>query len=505
VDVDEAGSENAVVLSATPGGRWPRLVRHLRGLVCDSARVAGFMRPRQVLPPGSWAAFVAVVAATLIIQFAMQAAEAGFLGQPTPYGLPGALFPVALVALAVAIVAVGTRRGSYTLPMLTVVLGAALLMGVALTLAAYAVEALPPGHFRREATWAFDNLPPLWLALAAAVALWRSLDLDLRGALLGLLGSLAIIGWPLTGNYIDRTLWVQPADTSAATEREALRDVVSEDVLFLQPQLLQRDLDALAPPTEGVPNLYLVSVAGYAGQDVFMREADSVDRLFRERFGTAGHSIRLINNPRTIRERPLATRTALAWTLKRVGGLMNRDHDVLFLFLTSHGSHDHRFSLSFWPLGLYDLTPSDLRALLDDAGIQNRVIVISACYSGGFVDALKDPHTLVITAAAGDRTSFGCSNEADFTWFGRAYFDEALRKTRSFTEAFALAAPVVAERERHEGFDPSNPQMVEGREIAAPLAVLQRMLEKEDAPGPAAAYPPSGPSATIHEPTTPVR
>jgi hypothetical protein len=184
---------------------------------------------------------------------------------------------------------------------------------------------------------------------------------------------------------------------------------------------------------------------------------------------------------------------------------MNRDHDVLFLFLTSHGSHDHRFSLSFWPLGLYDLTPSDLRALLDDAGIQNRVIVISACYSGGFVDALKDPHTLVITAAAGDRTSVGCSNEADFTWFGRAYFDEALRKTRSFTEAFALAAPVVAERERHEGFDPSNPQMVEGREIAAPLAVLQRMLEKEDAPGPAAAYPPSGPSATVHEPTTPVR
>jgi hypothetical protein len=178
---------------------------------------------------------------------------------------------------------------------------------------------------------------------------------------------------------------------------------------------------------------------------------------------------------------------------------MNRDRDVLFLFLTSHGSHDHRFSLSFWPLGLYDLTPPDLRAMLDDAGVQNRVIVISACYSGGFVDALKDPHTLVITAAAADRTSFGCSNEADFTWFGRAYFDEALRKTRSFTDAFALAAPVVAERERHEGFDPSNPQMVEGSEIAAPLAVLQRTLDGEDAPGsasaPSAPGSPAAPSA----------
>ena len=124
------------------------------------------------------------------------------------------------------------------------------------------------------------------------MALWRTLGLDARGFLLALLVALAVIGWPLTGNYIDRTLWLPPADTSAAAERDALRDVVSEDVLFLQPQILQRDLDALAPPREGVPNLYLVSVAGYAGQDVFMREANSVDRLFRERFGTAGHSIR---------------------------------------------------------------------------------------------------------------------------------------------------------------------------------------------------------------------
>ena len=161
---------------------------------------------------------------------------------------------------------------------------------------------------------------------------------------------------------------------------------------------------------------------------------------------------------------------------------MNRDRDVLFLFLTSHGSRDHRFSLSFWPLGLYDLTPPDLRALLDDAGVQNRVIVISACYSGGFVDALKDPHTLVITAAAADRTSFGCSNEADFTWFGRAYFDEALRKTRSFTDAFALAAPVVAERERHEGYDPSNPQMVEGSELLRPWRRCSERWTKRTGP-----------------------
>ena len=441
------------------------------------------MRPRDADPPGSWAAFVAVVVATLIVQLTLQAAEAGFVGQPTPLGLPGALFPVGLVALAVAAVAAVSRRGGQALPLITLVLAAALWMGVALTLAAYAVELLPRGPSRRWAAWSLGNLPALWLALAAAVALWRALVLNLRGFLLAMLVSLAVIGWPLAGNDIDRTLWTLPADAGAAAQREALREVVAEDVLYLQPRILQRDLDALAPPRAGVPNLYLVSVAGYAGQDVFMREADTVDALFRERFGTAGHSIRLVNNPKTVRERPLATRTALAWTLQRVGGLMNRDRDVLFLFLTSHGTQDHRFSLSFWPLALYDLTPPDLRALLDAAGIQNRVIVISACYSGGFVEALKDPHTLVITAAAADRTSFGCSNAADFTWFGRAYFDEALRRTRSFADAFAIAAPVVAARERHEGFDASNPQMAEGSAIVAPLAALERTLEDAEPPG----------------------
>ena len=65
--------------------------------------------------------------------------------------------------------------------------------------------------------------------------------------------------------------------------------------------------------------------------------------------------------------------------------------------------------------------------MLDDAGIRNRVIVVSSCYSGTFVDALRDDDTLVMTASAKDRNSFGCSNEADFTYFGKAYFDEALR------------------------------------------------------------------------------
>ena len=66
----------------------------------------------------------------------------------------------------------------------------------------------------------------------------------------------------------------------------------------------------------------------------------------------------MINNPRTTLQSPIASVTSLQRTLIRVGRLMNRDEDILFLYLTSHGSDDHRFALEFWPLRLRDLEPA---------------------------------------------------------------------------------------------------------------------------------------------------
>jgi len=156
---------------------------------------------------------------------------------------------------------------------------------------------------------------------------------------------------------------------------------------------------------------------------------------------------------------------------------MDRDEDVLFLFLTSHGSQEHRFSLEFWPVSFNAFDPKTLRQLLDDSGIKRRVIVVSSCYSGGFIDPLKDENSLVITASAANRNSFGCSNEADFTYFGKAYFDQALRETYSFIEAFEKAKPLIAEREKKENYDGSEPQIFIGENIGRPLAELEKRLK----------------------------
>src|SRR5207302_8140307 len=130
---------------------------------------------------------------------------------------------------------------------------------------------------------------------------------------------------------------------------------------------------------------------------------------------------------------------------------------------------DHRLSAVQPPLELSPLTPTALARMLQDAGIKWRIIVVSACYSGGFIEPLRDDNTIVITASSADRTSFGCEAGRDFTYFGEAYFREALAKTRSFVRAFDLAKEIVAKAEAQEKLVPSQPQIFIGNAIGRRL------------------------------------
>jgi hypothetical protein len=69
------------------------------------------------------------------------------------------------------------------------------------------------------------------------------------------------------------------------------------------------------------------------------------------------------------------------------------------------------------------------------------------------------------TAAAADRSSFGCEDGATWTYFGDAFFNQALRSTKTLDEAFCRARQIVTPLERREGFRPSKPQMAGGSEV----------------------------------------
>jgi len=241
--------------------------------------------------------------------------------------------------------------------------------------------------------------------------------------------------------------------------------------------MLDQALGAIEPGRDGITDAYFIGVGAYATQDVFLKETLFAKELFDRRFNTAGRSLALINHLTTRDELPLATSTNLEAALHHIGSVMNRDEDVLVLYMTSHGSSDHELSMSFWPLPLNDVTPEMLRQYLDDAGIKWRVVIISACYSGGFIDRLKSPDAAIATAAALDRTSFGCSNENDFTYFGEALLKDQLQQEYSLPEAFSRAAAAVAERELRENLSASHPQFFIGENISPVLDTLTRELK----------------------------
>jgi hypothetical protein len=167
---------------------------------------------------------------------------------------------------------------------------------------------------------------------------------------------------------------------------------------------------------------------------------------------------------------------------------MDPEEDVLAIYMTSHGAQDFQLASRHWPLQVPPLTPAELRKALDDAGVHHRVVVVSACYSGGWVEPLAEPGTLVMTAADATHTSYGCGARSELTFFGRALFDEQLRQTRSFREAFEQSVPVIKKREEEagkpDGF--SNPQLRMGERIAPVLDALAARLDALQAPAPVA-------------------
>jgi hypothetical protein len=151
-----------------------------------------------------------------------------------------------------------------------------------------------------------------------------------------------------------------------------------------------------------------------------------------DRYGAQQRTLLLVNDQRDLESQPLATVTGLKLALADIGRRMDRERDILTLVISSHGSEQPAISVSNGALPLNDLTGADLKQALDEAGIRWRVVIISACHAGAFIPFLADERSIVIAAAAADRTSFGCSNDRDLTNFGEAFvrFRECTDKHR---------------------------------------------------------------------------
>lgn len=320
----------------------------------------------------------------------------------------------------------------------------------------------------------------LWAVSAWGGAVGRLTEMRPRRAF-AVLAASSFIASITVFAYVTTTFafesWIRTAAAGdAADEEQSPVWLNEEETYYAQPALVDEAVDGLLPQRPGHPDLYMVGFAGTSSEDVFRREVETVTAMFDSRFDTAGRSVRLINDPETAFDVPIASESNLNRVLAEIGARLDPEEDILFLFLTSHGSSDGTVTTRLWPLGLNTVNADGLRAALDDAGIGWRVIVISACYSGSFIDALAGPRTLVITAARHDRPSFGCANGRDWTYFGEAFFAEGLGADSSFIAAFERARDWVTAKENAKGLQPSEPQIFVGTGIAEHLATWESTL-----------------------------
>lgn len=240
---------------------------------------------------------------------------------------------------------------------------------------------------------------------------------------------------------------------------------------------LNTALAALKPQKKGKVEAYVVSVA-LDSDPVFGREAREAGKVLTARYGAAGHSITLAGSDGTAPSSlPNGSMNSLILTLARVAELMDKNEDVLVLYSTSHGAPvgiayhdgDQGFGL---------LSPARLSSILEELGIKRRVLLLSACYSGVFIPYVAGEDSAVITAASNDRPSFGCKAENDWTFFGDALINHAMRKPQPLTAAATEAQTMIGGWESQNNLNPSNPQVSIGTGVAAWLPKLEANMPK---------------------------
>lgn len=410
---------------------------------------------------------------------------------------PGAVFSIAglyyqsllylLFFASVIIMAAASGMAVAALPLAVMVLAVAPTTFAVYSGAVFAIGSLPAA----APDWVYRWLTPVYLGWYLFIVL-RAIRIVLapapaRGAgLLMVFGLCNILPW----YYLPpEPLWnLRGTDTTATLPPP---DV--EQLFFQQDELMAQGIKGLMDQRPGVVDVYFVGVAGDAAEDVFMNELQQAAHVFARDFDAAGRALLLVNNRQTFGRLPLASRDNLGNALAAVGRRMDPDEDLLVLFMTSHGEEDQGLVLDLDGFRLADITPRGLRAAFDGAGIRYRAVIVSACFSGAFVEEFRDAESLVMTSARRDRSSFGCGHDGVFTYFGSAFLGTELPRDRSLVAAFERARKSLDAREAEEGLPASEPQLWVGSGMEQ---LLERLAARLRA-GPGPLEPPQPPREAV--------
>jgi hypothetical protein len=284
-----------------------------------------------------------------------------------------------------------------------------------------------------------DGAAPRWQRYAAAVFVATAI---VAGAFVGPAAS-----W-----------WREPGDVDSVTASDGGPNPASEPVMVAQRELIDDALAELDDERPGTTDLYFVGFGADAADDALAGEIKAAEQALADTYGAAGRTLGLINHPATLLSAPIATVTNLREALSEIGAAIDPDEDVVMIYLAGRGNGEG-LAARLPPLELLPLTPSGLDALLDEAGIRWRVIVVDACDAGDWIGGLADDDTAILAAGACPR--------GGMPRFGPSLFGEVLPAAGNLADALAhvhgsagAGAPV--------------PRLSLGRELKARLEAMSR-------------------------------
>lgn len=236
----------------------------------------------------------------------------------------------------------------------------------------------------------------------------------------------------------------------------------------------------LLPQRPGIVDAYVVSI-GLDSDPVFRREAGEATRVLARRYGATGRALFLSSGADDAAlGTPQGSPENLATALAAVAAKMNRKEDVLILFVTTHGDPASGLVYRDGNNGVGMIAPQRLAGLIDELGIERRMILLSACYAGVFLPHLTNENSIIITAASSKRTSFGCAPGNDWTFFGDALINNAMRKAQPLDKAANEAVLLISNWETVRKLVPSRPQVFVGDKANLWLGPLEAKIPKTE-------------------------
>ena len=220
---------------------------------------------------------------------------------------------------------------------------------------------------------------------------------------------------------------------------------------------------ALMLPVSAHAAWHAIMVSGDDSIRNFDNSRDALGELFVAK-GLAAENQHHLNSQFSLETKPpadQATLQALALSFTQLN--IRPEQDACLFYVSSHGKQGDGVYMKRVHDGQH--TPAQLNTALNwTCGTAPTVVMVSACYSGQFIQPLRADNRIIMTAASAQRPSFGCSEAQEYTFWDGCVIDN-FERSSTWENLYTNVKQCIAQKEQQLGYPASQPQAYFGKNM----------------------------------------